>query len=62
MIVGAVAEILEHMAAFREARLAHPVGALAAHLRVAVGAPVHELRHEVAADAGIGACALGDHG
>ena len=62
MVVGAVAEILEHVLARGEAGLADPVGALAAHLRIAVGAPIHELRHEMAADAGIGARALGDHG
>ncbi len=32
MVVGAVAEILEHVAALRERRLADPVRALAAHL------------------------------
>ncbi len=35
VIVGAVAEILEHVIAIGERRLADPVGALAAHLRVA---------------------------
>ncbi len=58
MIVGAVADILEDVGARRERRLADPVRALGAHLRVAVGPPVHILRHVMAADAGIGARAL----
>ena len=58
MIVGAVAEILEHVIARGERRLADPVGALAAHLRVAERRAVHPLRHEMAADAGIGAHAF----
>ena len=37
MIVGAVADILENMLALGERRLADPVGALAAHLRRALG-------------------------
>ena len=58
MIVGAVAEILEDVLAIGERRLADPVGALAAHMRVAERRAVHPLRHVVAADAGIGAHAL----
>ena len=62
MQVGAVAEVLEHVPALRERRLADPVGALAAHLRPAFGVAVHPLRHVVAADAGVGARALGHDG
>ena len=62
MVVGAVAEILENVIALGERRLADPVGALAAHLRVAERRTVHPLRHEMAADAGIGAHALRHHG
>ena len=46
------------MAARREMRFADPVGALAAHLGEALGGAVHEQRHEMAADAGVGARAL----
>ena len=62
VVVGAVAEILENVPAFRERRLADPVGALAAHLRVAERRAVHPLRHVMAADAGVGAHALGHDG
>ena len=58
MIVGAVAEILEDVIARGERRLADPVRALAAHLRIAERRTVHPLRHEMAADAGIGAHAF----
>ena len=59
VVVGAVAEVLEHMLARRERRLADPVRALAAHMGVALGRAIHPLRHVMAADAGIGARALG---
>ncbi len=62
MIIGAVAEILEHMVALGERRLADPVRALAAHMGVAERVAVHPLRHEMAADAGIGAHAFRHHG
>ena len=55
MGIGAVAEILEDMAALRERRLADPVGAFAAHLGEAGGVAVHPLHHVMAADAGISA-------
>ena len=58
VVVGAVAEILEDVLARGEGRLANPVGALAAHMGVALGAAVHPLRHVMAADARIGARAL----
>ena len=58
MVIGAVAEILEHMGARRERRLADPVGALSAHVGVALGRAPHPLRHVMATDAGIGARAL----
>ena len=50
MVVGAVAEIGEHMLGFGEGRLAHPGHAFAAHLREGVRIAVHPLRHVVAAD------------
>ena len=62
MGIGAVAEILEDMAALRERRLADPVRAFAAHLGEAGGVAVHPLHHVMAADAGIGARALRHHG
>src|ERR1019366_10429323 len=55
MIIGAVAEILENMAARRERRLADPIGALSAHVGVALGRAPHPLRHVMATYAGIGA-------
>ena len=58
MVVGAVAQVLEHVVALGERRLADPVGALAAHLGVAERLAVHPLRHVMAADAGIGAAAF----
>ena len=58
VIVGAVAEILEDVAARRERRLADPVRALPAHMGVALGRAIHPLRHEMAADAGISAHAV----
>ena len=63
MDVGAVADVLEDMPARRERRLADPVGALGAHLGVALGMTVLDaLDHVVAADAGIGARAFRDDG
>ena len=62
VVIGAVADVLEHMAARGEGRLAHPVGALAAHLGEALGGAVHPLDHVMAADARIGAHALGHLG
>ena len=62
MIIGAVADILENVLAVGERRLADPVGALAAHVGVAQRRAVHPLRHVMAADARIGAHALGHHG
>ena len=59
MRIGAVAEILEDVVAAGERRLADPVRPLPAHLREAFGGAVHPQRHVVAADAGIGAAALG---
>src|SRR5205085_3047005 len=53
MVVGAVAQILEDVAAVGERRLADPVGAFAAHVGVAEGRAVHPLRHEMAAEAGV---------
>ena len=62
VVVGAVADVLEHVAALGERRLADPVRALAAHLGEAeVERSIH-CDHEVAADAGIGARALRHHG
>ena len=62
VIIGAVTEILDDMAARRERRLADPVGALAAHVGVALGGAVHALDHVMAADAGVGAHPLGHFG
>ena len=62
VIVGAVAEVLEHVVALGERRLADPVRALAAHVGPAERVAVHPLRHEMAADARIGAHALRHHG
>src|SRR5579864_6797442 len=62
MIVRSVAEILEDVAASRERRFADPIGPFAAHLGESVGAAAHVLGHEVTADAGIGASALGNDG
>ena len=52
MIPGALAEVLEDVAAAGEARGCRPVHALAAHLDQRRGLAVHPARHEVAADAG----------
>ena len=60
--VGAVAQVLEHVRRLGEGRLADPVGALAAHLGEPFGVAVHPVRHVVAADAGVGARALGHDG
>ena len=62
MVVGAVAEVLEDVAAFGEGCLADPVRALAAHMGEAQRLAVHPLHHVVTADAGIGAGAVGDLG
>src|SRR5215472_12190357 len=62
MVVGAVAEVLEDMGPLGERRLADPVRALPAHLRVAQRRAIHPLRHVVTADPGVGAHALGHDG
>ena len=62
MEVGAVADVLENVITLGEWRLTNPVGALAAHLREALGGAVHPLRHVMAADAGIGPHAVRHHG
>ena len=56
--IGPVTDVLEHVRALGEGRLADPVGALAPHLGEALGRPVHPLHHVVAADPGIGAGAF----
>ena len=58
MAPRAVADILEHVTAGRERRLADPVRTLPAHMREALGAAIHPERHGVAADAGIGAASF----
>src|SRR5690606_27195182 len=59
VIVGSVAEVLEHVAAFREWRLADPVGALGAHVGCPLGQPFrYELDHPVTTDAGVAAAAV----
>ena len=60
--VGAVAEVLEDMLLAGEARVADPVDALGAHLDQPAGAALHPARHEMAADAGQRARALGHLG
>ena len=63
VVVGAIAQILEHVIAHRERRLADPVGALAAHMGRTFGvAPGDVLHHPVASDAGITAAAFRHHG
>ena len=58
-----IADILKDVLAFRERRFADPVGALAPHLRRALGVPLGDiLHHPVAADAGIAAGTFWQHG
>ena len=58
VVVGAVAEVLEHVAGLDEGRLPHPVRALAPHVGVGDVAAVHVGGHEVAPDASEGAAPL----
>ncbi|CAB3775211.1 hypothetical protein LMG29542_08593 [Paraburkholderia humisilvae] len=51
--VGAVAEILEHVARLREHRMRGPVDAFAAHLDQPGRIALHPRRHEVAANTGL---------
>src|SRR5690606_6991296 len=60
--IGAVTDVGEHVLVGAEGLLAHPGHAFAAHLREADRAAVHPDGHEVAADAGHGARALGHAG
>ncbi len=62
VVIGTVAQVLEHMVAGRERRLADPVRALAPHLGKTNGFAVHPLHHVVTADARIGARPFGDFG
>jgi hypothetical protein len=62
MVVGALAEVLEHVLARGKRRLADPVGALAAHMGIGLGRAVHPFRHEVTADARARDRALGHLG
>ncbi len=62
VVVGAVAQILEEVAAGGKGRFADPLRPFAAHLGEALGLPVHPQRHEVAADASSRPCPLGHHG
>ena len=62
VVVGAVAEVGEHVLVGRERRLAHPRHAFAAHLAEGHRAAVHPHRHVVAADAGHRARAFGHLG
>src|SRR5512134_3773768 len=59
MEVGAVAEVGEDVLLFGEGRLPDPGRAFGAHVGEGGGIAVHPHRHEVAADAGGGAAALG---
>ena len=62
MVVCAVAQVLEHMAARGKRRLADPVGPLATHLGIAFGGAVHHLAHPMAADPGITTGAIRQNG
>ena len=62
VVVGAVAQVLEDMPLLREARVRRPVHTLGAHLDQPRRAALHPARHEVAADAGQRARALGQLG
>ena len=62
VVVGAVAQVLKHMRHLGEARVRHPIHALAAHLDQARRVAVHPVGHEVAADAGTRRRAFGHHG
>ena len=62
VVVSAVAQVLEHVGRAREARMRHPVHALATHLYQAGGAAVHPVGHEVAANAGARRRAFGHLG
>jgi hypothetical protein len=53
VVVGAVAQVLEHVRHLGEHGVRHPVDAFAAHLDQAFGVAVHPAGHEVAADAGL---------
>jgi hypothetical protein len=59
VVVGAVAQVLEHVRDAREARVRDPVDAFAPHLDQARRVAVHPGGHEVAADAGLGPRTLG---
>ena len=60
--VGAIAQVGEHVLVVAERLLPHPGHAFAAHLREAHRSAVHPDGHEVAANAGHGARALGHFG
>ena len=62
MVVGAVAQVLEHVIGGGKRRFADPVGPFAAHVGVADRVAVHPLRHVVTADARISAAAVGQFG
>ena len=61
MIVGPIANVLEDMPAGGEGSFADPVGAFGAHMGVALRGPIHALRHEMTADAGVGTGAVRNH-
>src|SRR5712671_2789021 len=62
MEISPVADIGEYVRAFGKRRLTDPGRAFGAHVRERRGVAVHPDRHEVAADAGHGAAALGNLG
>ena len=62
MVIGAVAQLLEHVVGLGKRCLADPVGTFAAHVGVARHLAIHPERHDVAADPGIGAGAFGQLG
>ncbi len=55
VVVGAVADLLEHVVMRDKVALPNPVRALAAHMGEASDVPVHPDGHEMAANPGVGA-------
>ncbi len=62
VVIGAIAQIDEHMLVGGERRLAHPGHALAAHLAEGLRGTVHPHHHVMAADTGHAARAFGHAG
>ena len=62
VVISAIANVLKHMGAGGEMRLANPIGPLSAHLCEPQSLPIHPLHHVVTANAGISAAAFGNFG